>query len=153
VLIIGQALIEFFSKDQGKKAAKHMACNISIILMIDGSGFQKRFDIPEHALDSPQFLVLESNLIGSQFRVRGKHPLAVKTLFALDLSRIYPGTVFGQFKILAKAFIANQRFGAFFQLPLQRFDDRFPIGSILACLAFIQANDIAGTVMNHFFDL
>jgi hypothetical protein len=69
VLIIGQALIEFFSKDQGKKAAKHMACNIRIILMVNGSGLQKRFDIPEHALDSPQLLVLESNLIGRQISV------------------------------------------------------------------------------------
>ena len=37
VLVFSQTLIELLSKHQGKKAAKHMAGDIRIVLMIDGS--------------------------------------------------------------------------------------------------------------------
>jgi hypothetical protein len=43
---------------------KTMASNIHIISMINRSGLQKRFDIPEQALDLPKRLVFESNPIG-----------------------------------------------------------------------------------------
>ena len=33
VLMSGKALIQFLAKNQGKKAAKHMTCDIRIILM------------------------------------------------------------------------------------------------------------------------
>lgn len=101
-------MIKFFAKHQGKKTTEHMAGDIGIFLMIYRSGLQKRFNITEHSLHPPKLFVFNSDPLGRQLGVGYQHPLDIKARIGFHFGWIYPGTVFGQFKILAIAFIADQ---------------------------------------------
>ncbi len=56
--------IQLFSQYQGQKATEHVASDILIPLVIDGSGLQHGFHIPEDMFHLPQFLILEGHLFG-----------------------------------------------------------------------------------------
>jgi hypothetical protein len=55
-----KTLVQLLSQHQRQKAAKHVAGDVDIVLVKSRAAFQKLFQIPEHTLHSPQFLVLES---------------------------------------------------------------------------------------------
>ena len=51
-----QAPFEFFSQDQGQKAAKHMAPDVLVALMAHRTGLKQGLDVPKDSPHLPELL-------------------------------------------------------------------------------------------------
>jgi hypothetical protein len=97
-----KTLVQLLSQDQRQKAAKHLPCDVGLVLVENRSGFQKRFHIPEDALHPPQFLVRESGLLPRKTGVGDQDPLSVVNRIGLDFLGIEGAMNLGKMKIFLR---------------------------------------------------